>query len=202
MAFEDIIQKIVADGEAAVAAVQSESAAAVARIREQSAREIAAAREQMHRQAERLATERADRILTLAHLEHRKALLAEKQRALAAAFAAAAERLTTLPRGDTWDLLRHVILERVESGREEIVPGRAHAELLDQAFVAELNSALGERGHLTLAAEPGNFDHGVVLREGRKEINGRMSVLLAETRERLVQECAERLFPEDAPADA
>lgn len=198
MAFDDILKQIEADGAAAVAAVTAEAEAAQAGIRRQAEQEAEALRAALHRRAAQRATEHGERLVTLAQLEHRKAILAEKQRAITEAFAAAETRLEHLAHQDAWMLLRRVIVERAETGREEIVVGHAQTALLDPAFLAELNAALGDRGHLTLAAEPGAFSHGVVLREGRKEINLRLSVLLAEVRERLVHEIATQLFPPDA----
>lgn len=201
MAFDDILQKIAGDGAEAVAAVNAETADATSRILDGAEREAKALHNQLLRRARQRATERGDRLVTLAHLEHRKALLAEKQRALAEAFDAAAVRVAGASKPELWKLFLRVIADRVETGREEIVPGRDHAELFDGAFMADLNGALGDRGGLTVAAEPGDFAHGLVLREGRKEINLRLSVLMEEARERLVHEMAQHLFPTDAPAD-
>ena len=197
MAFEDILQKIREDGTEAVDAIKADTDAAVARITQQADTDAEALRNTLHQRAQRRATEHTDRTLTLAQLEHRKAVLAEKQRALALAFTQAEERLASLSGDEARTLLRRVISDHLETGQEEIVPGRLHAPVLDTAFVASLNESLESRGQLTLAAEPGDFDHGVVLREGRKEINLRLSVIMAETRERLVHPVAEHLFSAD-----
>ncbi len=201
MAFDDILQKIQADGSQAAAAVQAEGAAAATRIRERGEREAEESRAALRRRAERRAKEHRDRLVTLAQLEHRKAVLAEKQRSIGDAFAEAEARLRDLPREDAWNLLHRVIVAGAETGREEVVVGHAQAGLIDDAFLARVNRTLGDRGHLTLAAEPGDFSHGVVLREGRKDINLRLAVLMAEAREQFVHHIAQQLFPPEAAAD-
>lgn len=197
MAFDDIVKQIADDAAAEVAEVRRAAEAETRATLDRADRDAAALREDLMRRAHQRAAERGERLRTLAELEHRKAVLAEKQKALHQAFDQAAERIAALPPDRAKALLKAVIVERVETGREEIVPGREHAALFDDAFVREINAALGERGRLTLAAAPGDFPHGVVLREGRKEINARLSVLLAESRDALSHRIAAVLFPED-----
>lgn len=201
MAFDDILKKIQADGAEAAAAVAAEADTAIGNIHHEGQRAAEAMRSQLHTRATRRATEHEERLVILAQLEHRKAALAEKQRALGTAFAAAQDRLEHLPAGDARSLLKRIILERVETGREELVIGREHAAVADHAFLADLNGTLQERGHLRLASEPGDFPHGVVLREGRKEINLRLPVLMAEAREQFVHHVAQQLFPAETPTN-
>lgn len=198
MAFDDILERIRQDGTDAVAAVRDAAAAAIRKTEAAAAHEADMLREQLMERAHRRADEQAERMITLAQLDHRKAALAEKQRALQTAFDTADARLADLPADQAKTLWKRVILERAETGNEEIVAGTGLAALFDAGFVAELNAALDTRGHLRAATAPGDFAHGVVLREGRKEINLRLSVLLAEARERLSYTVAQHLFPESA----
>jgi V/A-type H+-transporting ATPase subunit E len=194
MPLEDIIKKIDDDARAEADSLLSLAKAEADAIRDKARKQAEDLRQRLMQQAKERALERASRIRTLAGLDQRKELLAEKKRIIDEAFARAEEKIVNLPKEQYLEFVTRLMLGAVESGREEIIPSARHKDFFSQEFLENLNKQLGPKGHLRLSGEAGNFSAGVILREGNKETNLTLKSLIAWRRDHLEPEIARMLF--------
>jgi V/A-type H+-transporting ATPase subunit E len=145
------------------------------------------------------AEEEKRKIMSIASLENRKRLLAEKQRIIDRAFQEAIVRLVDGKMDTYKDFLRRQFLEASPDGDEEIYLSGKDMKRLGKSFVDELNSSLEskqKKGNITLAREPVDITGGFILRKGRKEVNCAVEALIDSIRDRIEGEVAGILFPE------
>ncbi len=197
MALEDILKKIQEDARAEHDSLLSIARAEAASIREKARKEAEELRADLMEKGQRRAKDHADRIKVLAGLDQRKGILKEKKMMLDSAFAKAKEHIEHLPPDKYLDFLRPLILNAVESGREEIIPAATQRALFTADFVKSLNNSLGpEKGRLQLSKDSGSFSGGFILREGRRETNLTLDSLIESQRATLEPKVAKILFGE------
>lgn len=195
MALEDILNKINADARAEADSLLSVARAEADSIREKARRDAGEMHAELMEKAKERALHRADRIRVLARLDQRKDVLKEKKRLVDEVFERAKGHILSLPPRAYLELLKPLILEAVESGKEEIIPASSQKHLFTPEFLKSLNDALGpEKGHLRLSDEAGNFTGGFVLREGNRETNLTLESLIDSQREALEPQVARILF--------
>jgi V/A-type H+-transporting ATPase subunit E len=197
MAIDDILGRIEEESRAAAAEIIEEARRRAAEIRagnEAKAEELG--RELLLR-AEKRAGEEERRLVVSEGLELRKSLLAKKREILDALYRRARERIEEIPEAEYRELVKALILKRAISGREEIVVSAKHRKLFGGEFIGELNEAYPGTGGFALAGETGDFEWGVVLREGRRVVDLTLDVLFERLSERMEPAVAAVLFPAD-----
>ncbi|GAB4338261.1 MAG: hypothetical protein Kow0099_12230 [Candidatus Abyssubacteria bacterium] len=194
MPLDDIIKKINDDVRAEADSLLSLAKAEADAIRDKARKQAEELRQQLMQQAKARALEHASRIKTLAGLDQRKELLAEKKRIIDEAFTRAEEKIVNLPPERYLEFISRLILGAVESGTEEIIPSARHKHLFSLTYVESLNRRLGDKGHLRVSNDAGDFSAGVILREGKKETNLTLKSLIAWRRDELEPEIAGILF--------
>ena len=143
------------------------------------------------------ARKKKERMLTAAALEERKLRLGAKQETIDKAFSNVVEAFEEMDKGEYRRWLMDLMVTYAESGKEIIEVSEGDQELLDAAFVEEVNQKLalsGKTGALTLAAEPGPFAKGFVLKGATSEINCNLDALVKTVRKSLEAEVAGILF--------
>jgi V/A-type H+-transporting ATPase subunit E len=197
MAFEDIINKITEDTQSEADSILSLARAEAEAVREKGRRQAEELRAGMIQKAEERAKEHAARIETLAGLELRKEALKEKKDLIGEVFKTAMDKIRNLPPEEYLAFLRPIILDAVESGKEELLPSSVHRNMFTSDFLNSLNEELGpQKGHLRLSEERGDFSGGVVLLDGKKETNLTLNSLLESQRDKLEPLVANILFGE------
>ncbi|MBL7074645.1 V-type ATP synthase subunit E [candidate division KSB1 bacterium] len=197
MALDDIINKIKGDAQVEAQKIMERASLEAEEIREKARRQAEELKAEMLAKAKRLAEEEGERVLTLASLEFRKALLREKQSKIDEAFRQAQDRLVKLERKEYQDLMKNLLMEAVESGEEGIVVSTTHRGMWTDQFLKGVNRMLGQgSGRLKLSGETGDFSGGFILRRGRTEINYSFEAIFKTIREDLEPEVAKILFVE------
>ncbi|MBN2374235.1 V-type ATP synthase subunit E [bacterium] len=128
------------------------------------------------------AQDREKRMVQMARLSGRKSILAEKQKAINFIFNSAMNRLAGLNPGKYKQILRHMLIKAVRSGREEIILPEKDKKLIDDEWLKgvnrEISKARGLPGELKVAKETRPIKGGFILRDGLVEINSSFEAIL------------------------
>jgi len=194
---EKISNRLVADAEAEIAALNEETKQRCDEIRAEYERR--AQEEYQTRLAEgvRNAETRLQRLGSAAEMEAKKSILAFKQEMVAKAFADAAERLANLPQEQYVKFLASQAAAAAASGSEELV-FNARDKAAVGAEVAKAANALleqkGVKGALTVSGDTREISGGVIVRQGNIEVNCAVETLVQLRRSELASQVAEILF--------
>jgi len=203
MSLEKILERIEADAQNEVGKIKSRASAAANEVIKKAQAEAEAIKAQAMEDARDEAKQRKERIVSTARLDFRKALLAEKQNAIDAAFQEAIETLLNMKDVEYRKVLRDMILLNVQAGDEEIILSERDRSRLGKGFLKEINQQLvqkGQKGRLTIARDTYDMLGGFILRRGQIELNSSFESLLKSSRDDLETEVSRTLFPESPEA--
>jgi len=195
---EKIVERILADARQQAEAIVAEAKEKAAGILAQGEKEAERSRQEILERARTTAEERRRRIVTIAELEGRKALLAAKEALLEEAFTTALQELQQLDVPTYQRIIRSLLLASVETGSEEVVVSPADKDRVTPAFIEKINKELrnqGRKGNLTLVVENRPLEGGFILRSGGVDINNSFAAILKMQRDELEPEVAAILFP-------
>ena len=194
---EKIISRIEADAAAEAAAIKAESDGECAAISAEYESRAAAEYEKLAQEAKQAADTRYDRICGGAKLDAKKEILLEKQKLMSAAFDRAAEKLASLPDGDYVALCARLAAGASFSGREELIFSPSDRAGRGAAICDAANDLLKKAGRtaaLTVSDETRDIRGGVILRDGKIEMNCSIELLVAGLKNDLSPEVAAVLF--------
>lgn len=199
MSLEKILERIERDARNEADRIKSRASAAADEVVKKAQAEAEELKAQALENAGSEAEQRKERIISTARLDFRKALLAEKQSAIDAAFREAVESLLNMEDTEYRKVITNMILPNVQTGDEEIILSDRDKARLDREFLEELNCQLiesGKKGNLTISQDTYNMLGGFVLRRGKIELNSSFESLFRSSREDLESEVSRILFPE------
>lgn len=194
---EKITERIAQDASAEIQAIEAE---AKAKCDEIAAASDKAAQEEywkLFKQGTKDAENRLERLGSVAALEAKKRILAEKQALISQTFDRAVELLLALPADEYTALLARLAADSASSGSEEIILSPADKEQYGKAVCQKANELLKARGKsaaIALADETRNIRGGLILREGNIEVNCSFEVLVGSYKSELSSSVAEVLF--------
>ena len=139
-----------------------------------------------------------DRMLRMAELDMRKALLATKRQAIDEAFDRALERMRAMDTATAREFVMRQLLENA-GGTESIGFDARDEKVYTPEFVATVNAALkkaGKSGELRLAAERRAIGGGFILKDGGAEIMCTYEAIMSQARSALEGDVLKLLFPE------
>ena len=194
---ERISNRLVADAEAEIAALNEETKLRCEEIRAEY--EKKAQEEYQSRMAEgvKAAETRMQRLGSAAEMEAKKAILAFKQEMVAKAFADAAEQLVNLPQEQYVKFLAAQAAKAADTGAEELIFNTRDAGTVGPAVAEAANALLeqrGVKGALTVSGETREISGGVIVRQGNIEVNCAVETLVQLRRSELASQVAEILF--------
>lgn len=192
---EAITSKILEDARAQAAAALGEAQRKADDLRRRDEAAIEEKRQQSEAQADRQAAEMRDRMLRMAELDQKKALLSVKRQVIDLAFADALERMAAMGAEQKREYIEKLLLASAQGG-EELIPSTEDKALFDPAFMARLNAQLQKAGKaaVTLSSQDRPLGGGFVLKQGGLEINCAFSAVLSQARSALEAEVAAVLF--------
>lgn len=190
-----ITAKILEDARAQAARILSEAQQKADELRRLSEDAIEEKRLESEKQADRQAAELRDRMLRMAELDQKKALLQVKREVIDQAFDDALSRMTGMDAGQKRDYIERLLLESAQGG-ETLIASTEDRALFDEAFMSRLNAALKKAGKapVTLSDETRALGGGFVLQQGGLEINCAFRAALQQARPGLEAEVAAMLF--------
>ena len=194
---ERISQRLIADAEAEIAALNAETEEKCQAIRAEYQEKAKQAYETRIQEGTRACEQRMERYVSAAEMEAKKSILAFKQELVAKTFAAAAAQLRALPREDYVSFLAKQAAAAASYGEEELIFNAEDAANVGKAVAKAANELLRARGiagNLTVSEETRAIPGGVIVRMGDIEVNCAVDVLVEMRRGELAAQVAELLF--------
>jgi len=205
MSLEKILARIQQEAQTEVDKINSRASVIADDMLKKAQAESEASKSQALEDAKSEAELHKERIISTARLDLRKARLAEKQKAIDAAFQEAVENLLNMEDTEYRKILREMILANVQTGNEELILSERDKAGLGEKLLEEINSQLtesGKEGKLTISKDSYNILGGFVLRRGDIELNSSFETLFKSSRDDLESEVSKILFPESSELDA
>lgn len=144
--------------------------------------------------AEREAASRKERIISGAELHARNEKLEAKQKVIKEVFETSVKELSNCSAEDLKGFVKEVILNTQIEGTQNLILNAEGKKVIDEAFVAEINEALGKKATIKLSDETGKFEGGFVLEQNGIEINNTFEALVSSLKDDLSLEVARVLF--------
>ena len=192
-----IIEHIEINSRLELADIAAEGAAICAEIRD----DLKRSEEQQYSEAlSRGAAEAAlrhERLKSVAELEAKKQILAEKQSIMDKTFKLAEKRLAELPETEYVALLARLAAQSSQTGEEMLIFSENDRARIGKSVVTAANkllSAENKRAYLELSEDTREIDGGVILSGGDIETNCSLEALLSQRRNELSPRVAEILF--------
>ena len=141
--------------------------------------------------------DRVQRMGRLAEMEARKSVLALKLEMVDAAFAAALDKICTMPQADYVAYLAKLAAQAATTGTETLVFNAKDQAACGQAVVDAANALLaqqGKPGRLTMSQATRDLRAGFVLQQGDIEVNCAVETIAELCRSDLAAQVAEVLF--------
>jgi V/A-type H+-transporting ATPase subunit E len=182
LSLDAIIARIASDADARVAEIESAAKAKIAEITAEAEKRARAVETRIREAGGREASGTRERVVSMAELSARKAVLAAKQELLDEAFAAAVEELESLKK-DAWRaVFKHLVAGANLKGSYEVIASKREAAFLDDAFLKDLGPKL------SVSKEKRELGGGFVLRGGKTELNFTFGALTRSLRPLLEKE--------------
>lgn len=194
---EKITDRIAADSQLEIIAINNETAAKCAEIAESYEKTAAEEYNKIVSEGKNAAALRFERLSSVAQLDAKKQILREKQEIVALAFERAVSILRELPDDKYSALLAKLAYDASRNGQEQIVlsPGD-RSKYGDRVceLANRLLSSKGRNASLSLSESTRNICGGLILVDGKIEINCSFEVLVNEYKNELTGEVAKILF--------
>ncbi len=191
---EKIIQQIEADAKAEndqiLQAAQAQADAIAADYAKQ-AEKIAA---EGAARGQAAATQREERLASMAEMEGRKALLAVKQDMIGKAFDLAVEKLCALSEDEYIELLAKLAAKASTTGKEQVILSEADRARVGEKVVNSASALIAGTGMLTLSERTAPIRGGLILADGAVEINCSFEALINQNQNQMAGEVAKVLF--------
>jgi V/A-type H+-transporting ATPase subunit E len=189
---EKIAARIVSDAQQEAAALKTETEKQAAEVRDAADRQARQLREQLAAEGEAAAEKQYQLLVSSAETEDKKETLRVKQELLTQVFDRAVDCLREMDGGRYVKLLASLAVKASETGREQIILNPRDREACGEAVVAEANRISGKQ--LSLSEETRPIVGGLILTQGKIEVNCALDTLAALRRNELSSEAAGLLF--------
>ena len=192
MGAEAIIEKIRKNAAEEAASLRKQGEERAAAAEKQIIDDASAEAEEILRNAKAAAADLERREQLMTGLETRKNTLASRREVIDEAFQKALSDLCALPEERWAALIRRIVLESAETGRETLLVPEADLSRYrkpfagDTSMLEQLNAALKEKGlagELILSETPAKIRGGVLLSGEKYDVNGSFEMLLSLVRE-------------------
>ena len=190
----NLTSKILKDAEDKKAVILSDAEGEKNKILSKKAGEASIEEKTILERAEREAASRKERIISGAELHARNEKLEAKQKVIKEVFQTSVKELSNCSADDLKGFVKEVILNTKIEGTQNLILNEAGKKALDEAFVAEINEALGKKATIKLSDETGKFEGGFVLEQNGIEINNTFEALVSSLKDDLSLEVARVLF--------
>lgn len=190
----NLTSKILKDAEDKKAVILSDAEGEKNKILSKRAGEASVEEKSILERAEREAASRKERIISGAELHARNEKLEAKQKVIKEVFETSVKELSNCSADDLKGFVKEVILNTKIEGTQNLILNEAGKKAIDEAFVAEINEALGKKATIKLSDETGKFEGGFILEQNGIEINNTFEALVSSLRDDLSLEVARVLF--------
>ena len=189
---ENIALRIREDAQQEAKDLLAQAERQAAQARADADREAEALRDTLRREGEADAKRQYDLLVAAQETETRKQLLTSKQELVSRAFTRAVEQLCALEDGPYAALLARLAASAVETGKEKIILHERDKARVGKQVVEEANRLCS--GSLTLAEETRPIVGGLILSQGKIEVNCALDTLAALRKNELAGKASALLF--------
>ena len=189
---ENIALRIREDAQQEAKDLLAQAERQAAQARADADREAEALRDTLRRVGEADAKRQYDLLVAAQETETRKQLLTSKQELVSRAFTRAVEQLCALEDGPYAALLARLAASAVETGKEKIILNERDKARVGKQVVEEANRLCS--GSLTLAEETRPIVGGLILSQGKIEVNCALDTLAALRKNELAGKASALLF--------
>ena len=143
------------------------------------------------------AENRAQRMRSVAQAEAKKQMLSLKQEMIGKVFEMAVEKILSMPEDQYVDFLKSLAVKASRTGKEQIILSPGDRARYGKKIAVAANEALlakGKTASLTLSEKTGGFRGGLILSEGRVEVNCSIETIIELRRNELAGEVAKLLY--------
>ena len=190
----NLTSKILKDAEDKKAVILSDAENEKNKILSKKAGEASVEEKTILAKAEREAASRKERIISGAELHARNEKLEAKQKVIKEVFETSVKELSNCSADDLKGFIKEVILNSNIEGTQNLILNEVGKKAINEAFVAEINTALGNKANIKLSDETGKFKGGFILEQNGIEINNTFEALVSSLKDDLSLEVARVLF--------
>ena len=190
---EKIIAHIQADAKAEADAILAQAEKQCAAIRDEYAEKAREAYSAKIRDGVKDCEESAGSKDRIVQMESKKEILSLKQEMVSESFSKAKEMLLNMSGEDYFAFLVNLAVRGSDNGAGEIILNKADREKYGDRIAQAANAAISG-GKLTLSEDTGDFSGGLIVRNGRIEVNNSIELLIDMCREEMSGKVAGILF--------
>ena len=200
MSVENIVKKILDGAQIDAKSITEKAEREMGKLLLELDREEKELKDSANKKIEIEAEEIVKRRVSSARLEGRKRVLGEKDMIVGEVYAAVKERILALPEEKYLDFLKRLAVVNSVEGDETIILGqrdiaRFKGKLSQwEKDVVKEAQKLGKRVNITVSSDPRGIEGGLILSQGRTEVNLSLDVILSETKYLLEGEVTRSLF--------
>jgi len=193
MGVKEVTEKILTEANSQAEAIKADADNKVKHLKDRAVEELS----DFEKETASLETKAFDSarstVLAAARMDIAKQNLQTRRDYIDEVFVKAAEAVKNMQDSEYANLMEKLVISAVITGDEEIVTDAGDTRL-GADFLKAVNSKLGEKGNLTIAADKADIGAGFILRRGKVRTNASIEVLLGQAREKLETELANELF--------
>lgn len=195
MKADAISQKILDDARAAAARILEEARARAEDLRHDAETKTEERRVTLDAQTEEDSRLLRSRMLRMAELDQRKALLGAKREVIEQVFETALAGMRNMPEAQRVAYNKQLLLSAAQGG-EQVIVAADEARLFDDRFIQDVNAELKQagKGPVSLSSEHRQTGGGFILASQGMEINCTYQAVLGQAKPSLEAEVAQMLF--------
>jgi V/A-type H+-transporting ATPase subunit E len=200
MSVENIVKKIVDESQAAARSIAEKAEQDMRKLNSELDREETELKGAATRKTQSEAEETVKRRVSSARLEGRKRILGEKDMIVGEVYAEARRRLLALPDDKYLDFLQRLAIAHSVEGDVKVMLSKKDITRFKgklpqwEKDVAQAAQKQGKKGAVSVSSETREIEGGLVLSQGRTEVNLSLDVILDETKYNLEGEVTRILF--------
>lgn len=140
---------------------------------------------------------RMERLTNMALMESKKQILALKQEMVSLAFERAVQKLAALPEDEYVELLAGFAEEAARTGGEQLIFSPTDRARVGKKICLQANKRLeanGRQGSLTMSESTRPIRGGLILTDGRIDVNYSLETLISSHKNRLMEQVSKILF--------
>lgn len=199
MPLDKLIERIMGDARREAQEITDEAARQSEEIDAEAEREAQRTYERKVESARHAAEDEKKQRVTMASLNARKAVLAEKQVLIEEVAGRALEEIADLPEEQYAEMMVRRLLDVVGEQDGELIMSPADRDRVGQDIMSRVNSTLergSKKGRVTLSGETRDIAGGFIFRSGGVEVNSSLESEVGSRKEELESKIVEILFGE------
>ncbi len=194
MAVKDIVDKINSDTNSEIKKIMGQAETETAEIVSRAKEQATQLHERMIEEGGQKAEKAKARIITMALLDGKKAMLGEKQKILNEVYSGVEKHIRNLDDKGYRSLMKRLILDGCKTKEAEIIVGESDRKKIDKKLVDEVNKTLGSKCNVVLVDEKARIPDGFILRDGKTEIDNSIKSIVKSLKEETIDKVTKTLF--------